>query len=62
MVQMDLRFIKSTKITQLLGINMSKADWFFIGCYTGWVASYVWRLGKLIYTNAKKATDEQSKA
>jgi hypothetical protein len=41
---------------------MSKIDWFFIGCYTGWVASYVWRLGKMIYTNAKKATDEQSKA
>jgi hypothetical protein len=59
---MVLPCTKNTKITQHLDIDMSKIDWFFIGCYTGWVASYVWRLGKMIYTNAKKATDEQSKA
>jgi len=40
---------------------MTKVDWFFIGCYTGWLASYVWRVGKLIYKNAKEAHNNDAR-
>jgi len=61
MEQMDLPCIRNIKNTQHRDIDMSKVDWMFVGIYIGWIANIFWRIAKQIYTNAKKAQNEQRK-